>query len=232
MGDTSVTHAGALTALTALLATAPSPGLPEGLHYPGQLVMFATAAGLAVESDSSVPTIEELVRAARIRVRERYGEPPEEEEQEEDLQEAAAQPFAEPCPEPVFEDVAAVTRLRDRLARALWAPEAAECRDELAAIAIDFRLIPGLTDQDMLAVRSASGDFASLLAAKLVGASLQLVAAGLRGRLRRCGDYECMSPFVDRSASGHGLYCTPTCASRVRARRRRNRQFEEGQPIG
>lgn len=204
-------HAGALGALIALLGTAPAPGLPEGLYYPGQLAKFAAAAGLTVESDSSAPTIEEMVRAARARLRERYGEPPLEEESDETAAGSGAGAPApdggDPCPEPGFEDVAPVARLRDRLAAALWAPDAAVCREGLAEIAADFRLIPGLTAQDTLTVRPITDDFVAILAARLVGASLQLVADGFRGRLRRC-------------------------AARMRAKRRRDRLFGEYQSFG
>lgn len=215
--------------LMALLGTAPAPGLPEGLHYPRQLAAIAEQSGLAVEP---IETLDDVLRRARAQIRAKY---------EGQTGVATEEPIAvkEPperaaacAPSPTIDDLTPARALRERLAAALWGREPAQRRKALASAATDFSLFPCLDEADRQTVCCARNDFVSQLAAVMVGEVLQLVSAGLSKRVRRCDDRECAQPFLDRTRPGNALYCSERCATRVRARRRRERLFGQDQPIG
>jgi predicted RNA-binding Zn ribbon-like protein len=66
-------------------------------------------------------------------------------------------------------------------------------------------------------------EFLPQLAAPLTAAALGIAAGGLRSRLVHCADPQCALRFSDRSRDGRGRYCSATCSSRAKARRRRER---------
>jgi predicted RNA-binding Zn ribbon-like protein len=66
-------------------------------------------------------------------------------------------------------------------------------------------------------------EFLPQLAAPLTAAALGIAAGGLRSRLVHCADPQCALRFFDRSRDGRGRYCSATCSSQAKARRRRER---------
>jgi predicted RNA-binding Zn ribbon-like protein len=209
----------ALDALMELLRTAPVEGLPEGLHHPSQLRAIAEAAGLAVE-----PAFD--LEAYADQVRRRLGWDPEvagTEGLRSDRDDGRHQ-----CPAPTLEHVLPAARLRDRLAAALNTEDNAKCAAALTSISVDQGLFVGLSEHCQPRIMARTAGFLPQFAAPLTAAAMGIAARGLLPHLKRCADPLCGLPFFDRSRDGRGCYCSSTCSSRAKARRRR----ERNQPIG
>ncbi|MET2010187.1 CGNR zinc finger domain-containing protein [Microbacterium chocolatum] len=113
--------------------------------------------------------------------------------------------------------------------------DARSLRDTVAALLLDgsdagaFALanetmaqhgVTPVVDGSGIRYRSSRTDTVSAVWAEIAGPLLAALAAGVRGRVRRCASDPCVTPFID-TAQGGREYCCARCATRARVRRHR-----------
>lgn len=164
-----------IAALMELLATSPMFEPGDGLNYVNQLKRVAERAGLKLPEEV---TLYELAIGAFS---------------DEDTGEV------DWCPLPGVSDLVKVRGLRELLAGALYIDEGSRASERLTLAALDYGLHPAVTDDGVQAVRSSRQDFVGRLAARLVPATMRILAEELTDRLKICSDVGCRSPFLDRT---------------------------------
>jgi predicted RNA-binding Zn ribbon-like protein len=127
------------------------------------------------------------------------------------------------------DDLAAVRRLRDRLAAIFAAPDDAEAVRLVNELVADARTTPRLTDHDGFPLHmhyyAPGARLAEHLAADCGMALAFVLAAGERQRLAVCAAPDCERVLVDLSRNRSKRYCdSRTCGNRLHVAAYRARQ--------
>jgi predicted RNA-binding Zn ribbon-like protein len=131
------------------------------------------------------------------------------------------------------QDLAAVTRLRERLTEAMDTPDESAAAELLDRIAADLvfrpRVARSLGGSRELRFGPPPEDGMESFAAEIVMGLMRLLVEGDWDRIGRCAGAPCCCVFVDRTRNRSRRFCCQLCSDRVnQAKARRRRRASAG----